>query len=309
MGRTIVVITHEPHVVSHARRRVEIRDGLIVADEPIGAAGMSAGDVLRSALRGLSANRLRSSLTMLGILIGVAAVILLVAVGNGSAVAIQERLQSLGTNTLTVSANSGPGAPAGPAVQRPEPDARGRRGARGRRRRPRRRQRLPVQSTSTTAAYGATSATVTVTGTVPKWFEATNSPIASGEAFDQSDVDDHARVAVLGSSTAEDLFADGSDPVGRTVSLGGVAYEVVGVLEEKDSNGPQDGNASVVAPLTAVRDTLAGYGPLSSITVQATSARDRDARAERDHGDPRPRARRDVVQPGDVPGPQRLAAA
>ena len=109
-GRTIVVITHEDHVVRHARRRVEMRDGLVIVGRARGGAGMTVADVMRSALRGLSANKLRSSLTMLGILIGVAAVILLVAVGNGSAVAIQDRLQALGTNTLTVSANSGPGA-------------------------------------------------------------------------------------------------------------------------------------------------------------------------------------------------------
>ncbi len=81
-----------------------MRDGLVIVDErPIGACRHERPtDVMRSALRGLSANKLRSSLTMLGILIGVAAVILLVAVGNGSAVAIQNRLQALGTNTLTV---------------------------------------------------------------------------------------------------------------------------------------------------------------------------------------------------------------
>ncbi len=233
---------------------------------------MTTADILRSALRGLSANRLRSALTMLGILIGVAAVILLVAVGNGSAVAIQDRLQALGTNTLTVSANAGFGAVGGQtrsnsqsltmevaealADKSSAPDVE---------------SVSPVQSTSSTVAYGATSESVSVTGTVPTWFTSTNKTAASGAFFAQQDVDDHARVVVLGSSTAEDLFP-GTDPLGEQVVIGGASWTVVGVLESSDSSGPTDSNALVVAPLTTVRDQLAGYGALSSITVQATSA-------------------------------------
>ena len=234
---------------------------------------MTGSDVLLSALRGLSANKLRSSLTMLGILIGVAAVILLVAVGNGSAVAIQKRLQALGTNTLTVSANAGPGAAGGASratgqsLTLPVAEALADKDLA-----PDVESVSPVQTASATVANGATSSTVTVTGTVPSWFVATNKTTTSGQSFDQAAVDDHRRVAVLGSSTAEDLFTDGTDPVGETVTIGGTSYEVVGVLAEVDSNGPQDSNATLIAPLTTVRDTLAGYGALSSITVQATSA-------------------------------------
>ncbi len=233
---------------------------------------MTGSDILLSALRGLSANKLRSSLTMLGILIGVAAVILLVAVGNGSAVAIQNRLAALGTNTLTVSGNSGFGAlggasrtnsqsltmPVAEALDDPiaAPDVA---------------SVSPVQSTSSTIAYDGTSVSVTVTGTVPTWFGATNTTLTSGSQLTTQQVDEHARVVVLGSSTAEDLFPDGG-AVGKKVTIGGTSYEVVGVLAKKDSNGPNDNNATAVAPLTTVRDNLAGYGALSSITVQARSA-------------------------------------
>ncbi len=233
---------------------------------------MTGSDILLSALRGLSANKLRSSLTMLGILIGVAAVILLVAVGNGSAVAIQNRLAALGTNTLTVSGSSGFGAlggasrtnsqsltmPVAEALDDPiaAPDVA---------------SVSPVQSTSSTIAYDGTSESVTVTGTVPTWFGATNTTLTSGSQLTTQQVDEHARVVVLGSSTAEDLFPDGG-AVGKKVTIGGTSYEVVGVLAKKDSNGPNDNNATAVAPLTTVRDNLAGYGALSSITVQARSA-------------------------------------
>ncbi len=206
---------------------------------------------------------------MLGILIGVSAVILLVAVGNGSAVAIQDRLQSLGTNTLTVSATGGQGGlgtrssaqsltlDVAAALDDPvtAPDVA---------------TVSPVQSASATIATVASSDTVTVTGTVPTWFTATNSPVGTGTAFTTADVDDHAKVAVIGATTADNLFPD-EDPLGQTLRVGGATYTVVGVLEQKDSNGPNDSNDVLVAPITTVRDTVAGYGPLSSITVQATS--------------------------------------
>ncbi len=237
---------------------------------------MSLSDILRSALHGLSANRMRSALTMLGILIGVASVILLIAVGNGSAVAVQNRLQALGTNTLTVSANSGPGSNAARSgsqsltlataealadpVQAPDVLS-----------------SSPVVSSSTTVANLDQSSTVTVTGTVPTWFTASNSPVGTGSPFTAADVADHAKVVVLGSSTASDLFPDTGNPVGQKVTIGGASWKVVGVLASKDSSGPFDANAAVVAPITSVRDTVTGYGALSSITVQATSSDSVDA--------------------------------
>lgn len=230
---------------------------------------MTPTDILRSALHGLRSNRLRSALTMLGILIGVGAVILLVAVGNGSSVAIQQRLASLGTNTLTVSANAGRGAMGtrsstqaltlqiAEALGDPQsaPDVL---------------TVSPVSSTSTTVVRGSTSATVTMTGTTPSWSAATNSPIARGSMFTEEQVDSHARVVVLGSTTAEDLFGT-EDPVGQRVVIGGSAWDVLGVLADKDSAGPTDANASVVAPLTTTRDRVTGYGGLTSITVQASA--------------------------------------
>ena len=236
---------------------------------------MNPGDIVLSALRGLSANKLRSGLTVLGILIGVAAVILLVAVGNGSSVAIQNRLQSLGTNTLTVSSTGGLGGlgnrtstqaltlatASALADKDTAPDVL---------------SVSPVQSTSTAVATTTQSSTISVTGTVPSWFTATNSPVAQGSAFTTQDVTDHAKVAVIGATTADNLFP-GEDPVGKKLLIGGSTFTVVGVLDTKDSNGPNDTNSVVVAPITTVRDTVAGYGGLSSITVQATSPSTVDA--------------------------------
>ncbi len=232
---------------------------------------MTLNDIMTSAFRGLWANRLRSALTMLGILIGVAAVIILVAVGNGSAVAIADRLQALGTNTLTVSANSGPNRSAGSSTNGQSLTLSVATALENKDAAPDVVSVSPVQSTSTTVAVGDTSSTVSVTGTNPSWFSATNKTTTAGHFFDDAAVDDHQLVVVLGSSTAEDLFP-GMSAVGETVSLGSATWTVVGVLAESDASGPTDSNALVVAPLSSVRDRLAGYAALSSITVQASGA-------------------------------------
>jgi putative ABC transport system permease protein len=231
---------------------------------------MRTFEVLRSALHGLTANKVRSSLTMLGILIGVAAVILLVAVGNGSKKAVEDQLSSLGSNTVTVSSTGGRGSGAQTSSAQTltldmvgvitdknlAPDVL---------------SVSPVQTTSATVSAGSTSSTVSVTGTTASWFEASNSPVETGAAFTEADDTSAHRVAVLGSTTADNLFPD-QDAVGQSVDIGGTTYSVVGVLAAKDANGPNDPNDVIVAPITTVRDSLAGYGGLSSIVVQATSA-------------------------------------
>jgi putative ABC transport system permease protein len=224
---------------------------------------MSIYEVLRFALRGLSANKLRSALTMLGILIGVAAVILLVAVGNGSAKAISDRIQALGTNTITVM-SAGRGGTTNTALTTAISDA------------------LvdptlapdvasvsPVVSASATVTYGGNDESVNqFVGTTPGWFAASNTPVAQGAAFTADDENQGRRVVVIGQTVAEDLFP-GVDPINKQVTVGGSLFTVVGVLAEKSSTGFQDANDTAVAPLSAVRQVLTGYGALNSILVEA----------------------------------------
>jgi putative ABC transport system permease protein len=222
-------------------------------------------EVIRFALRGLSANKLRSALTMLGILIGVAAVILLVAVGNGSAKAISDRISALGTNTITVmsagrggSSNTALTVPIADALVDPTlaPDVK---------------TVSPVVSTDATVTYGGNDEDVnSFVGTTPGWFAASNTPIATGSSFTQDDVNQGRRVVVIGQTVATDLFP-GVDPINKQVTVGGSLFTVVGVLAEKSSTGFQDSNDTAVAPLTAVRQVLAGYGSLTSILVEASS--------------------------------------
>ena len=160
---------------------------------------MNILETLRIGLAGITANKLRSGLTMLGILIGVAAVIVLVAVGNGSSKAVTDRIASLGSNTLTVRSGSfgfggGDGARTqykGLSVADAEallddvlaPDVS---------------SVSPVSTTSLTCTYDGTSYDTSITGTWPSYFEASNSAVAEGSYFDDADVNSSRRVAVIG---------------------------------------------------------------------------------------------------------------
>ena len=230
---------------------------------------MSIVETIRFALRGISANKLRSGLTVLGILIGVAAVILLVAVGNGSAQAVQQQIEGLGTNTLTVT--SGNVRQAGVQTQNlsltldmvnalndheAAPDVK---------------SASPVVSGSQDLVFDGTDHTVPeLVGTYPGYVSASNYTVASGSPFTMDDVTNGARVLLIGTTVDEALFP-GIDPVGQQVTVAGTLFTVVGVLGEKGGAGFNDPNDIAIAPVSAVQQALTGYGPLNQILIQATS--------------------------------------
>ena len=236
---------------------------------------MRAREVFRFALRGLKANKLRSGLTTLGILIGVGAVILLIAVGQGSGAAVQARISSLGSNLLTVTRQAGGFGRAAAtrtgtqsktsnltvadaqllASSEQDPDVS---------------VVAPVASTSATATFeGATTSINQMVGTYPAYLSISNDSIASGSSFTAEDVNQHRKVVVIGQTVVTNLFG-GIDPIGKTVQLGGVPYSVVGTLAAKGGASTfNDPDNIAIAPLTTVQDSLTGFGSLSEIAVQA----------------------------------------
>jgi putative ABC transport system permease protein len=202
---------------------------------------MTAAETLRIAWGGISANKLRSGLTVLGMTIGVASVIVLVAVGNGSKRQVQAGIQALGSNVLLVQAGGlrgGPGAFGGgsssgfaltqkdaAALQDPfdAPD---------------------VKSASPVVTAGSASLVAgsvsyspgSVIGSTPSYAQARDQDIATGEMFTTADVKHHRHVVVLGPTVVENLFGGGS-AVGQTVKIGGTAFTVIGVTKAKGSNG------------------------------------------------------------------------
>jgi putative ABC transport system permease protein len=234
---------------------------------------MSWLESVRIAVEGLLANRLRSALTTLGILIGVAAVILLVAVGNGASAAVQSSIEALGTNLLIVIPGSAAGAGGvqggigsantltlqdAQALQNPQlaPDVAA---------------AAPAINARVTAVYGAQNWTPSsFIGTTPSYFGIRNYTLAEGSYFTNQDVAAAHRVAVIGQTVATSLFGQ-SDPVGQTVLFNRIPFRIVGLLTPKGTNGATNVDDVVMAPITAVQDTLTGKAPAGTISVEATS--------------------------------------
>jgi putative ABC transport system permease protein len=234
----------------------------------------------RMALQGIAANRLRSALTMLGIMIGVGSVILLVAVGNGSSVAIQNNLDSLGTDTLTVFAGGGgffaaggrhPGAESqqitltaqdvrnvSKEVNDPDVSA----------------VSPIIQDDGVTASHaGSTWTASSFYGVYPSAAPIENDHVRAGRFISQADLEDHANVVVLGTTAVKSLFGRSSEnPIGAQVNFSGTTFTVIGVLKSKGSNGIQKLDTVAVIPATTMQDhytgTANGY---SEIVASATS--------------------------------------
>jgi putative ABC transport system permease protein len=240
---------------------------------------------IRIAVRGVATNRLRSSLTVLGITIGVAAVIILVAVGRGSAVSVQKRIESLGTNTLTIFAGGGFG-PGGGGARTSRTGTSSRfaslttkdvKALQDKQLAPDLASVSPVANASVTATFnGATYQPSSFFGSTPSIFGARDYEIAGGFFFTDEEERSHDRVVVLGQTVVANLFA-GQDALGQTIKLNGVNFRVVGVLASKGSNGFQDQDDVAIAPLSTVQDTLSGGTSVSQIVVQAASSKVVDA--------------------------------
>jgi putative ABC transport system permease protein len=230
------------------------------------------------ALRGIAANRMRSALTVLGVTIGVAAVIVLVAVGRGSAVDVQNRIASLGTNVLTVMPGGGFGFGPGGATRTgtsssfQELTDKDVKALQDETVAPSIKSVSPIVNAQVTATYdGATHDVGQFFGSTPSVAEARNYEVASGRFFTADEVNAHERVTVIGQTVATNLFGS-QDPLDQTVKLNGSSYRIIGVLESKGTNGIQDQDDVAIAPITAVRDTAAGGSSISQIVVQATGS-------------------------------------
>jgi putative ABC transport system permease protein len=231
-------------------------------------------ETLRIAWGGITANKLRSGLTILGMTIGVASVIILIAVGNGSSKAVQSSIDSLGTNVLVVMGSGGfrggARASAATSISLTKADAEA---LQSKSLAPDVKSASPVvDAPDVKMVFGNTSfEPSSFVGTTPSYLAAHSYKLAEGASFTAEDVAKHQRVAVIGQTVLEELFS-GQSVVGQNIKVNGSNFEVVGVLAPKGSNGITNEDDVVMAPLTTVQDALSGPGPIDSITVEASSA-------------------------------------
>ncbi|HUH81633.1 MAG TPA: ABC transporter permease [Solirubrobacteraceae bacterium] len=240
---------------------------------------MIGRETLHIAWGGITAHKLRSGLTILGMTIGVASVIVLIAVGNGSSKEVQSQIQSLGTNVLVVQGSGGlrrfAGASTGTSISLTKADAQA---LQDPSLAPDVKTASPVVNASNvTLVSGATSyEPSSFIGTTPSYLTAHSYKLAEGSSFTAEDVAQRRRVAVIGQEVVAELFGGGS-AVGQTMKVNGSNYEVVGVLAKKGTNGTTNEDSVVMAPITTVQDAITGVGAIDSITVQAKSESDLNA--------------------------------
>jgi len=237
---------------------------------------MNWRDVLHTATDAVRSHRLRSALTMLGILIGITAVVLTVGIGQGARAQVQDDINALGTNLLVISPGSSTSSAGvrggfGSSSTLTDQDAES---LRSKSAAPDIAAVAPVSNTTGSLVNGTDNWTTTITGTTPSWAYARSRKVASGRFITAEDQRQARAVVVLGSDTASELFA-GRDPVGESVSYNGVKLEVIGVLEPLSSSEQTSSNDLAVVPLRAYQQRLIGgtnRNSISSIYVKADSS-------------------------------------
>jgi putative ABC transport system permease protein len=248
-------------------------------------------ETLRTGLNGIRSHRLRSGLTVLGILIGIAAVILTVGLGEGAQAQVSSEITSLGTNLLTVSPGSSTSSTGirggfGSASTLTSADATA---LSSKVVAPDIKAVAPTTSSSETLLAGTTNWSTTVVGSTPSWLTVRGRTVAQGRFLDNQDIQDHEAVVVLGSTTASELFSR-QDPVGQTVDVSGVPMSVVGVLTSVGSSSSStttDQDDQAIVPITTAAERIFGgttRNSVSSIIIEARSSSDLTAAyQEADH--------------------------
>src|SRR5690606_22277486 len=283
----VIIITHDPSLAEQADRVVEFREGKVIGDRVLVAQQKTEGsnsklrdlfmsrrvasplagvsEAIRMALRSLTANTFRTFLTLLGIVIGVASVVAMLAIGEGAQREIVDRISAVGTNMLNVQARRPDGqrgpAPSTLTFEDADAIAEGVPNVLG---------TLPEIQGSYTVRYGRQDYQSTVTSTSANMPEIRNWPLAQGVFFTREDSDRYTAVAVLGATVAEEMFPNGGNPLGEYILIRNVPFQVIGVLTRKGGSsgfGGNDQDDAVFVPLKTGALRLAGQQHVRSIQV------------------------------------------
>ena len=287
-GMTVVIVTHEDDVARHARRRIEMRDGEIQSDSGRGAQATNAAVApsaptgsdrrsrlreflqhVRHGLRALAANKVRTGLSMLGVLIGVAAVVAMLALGRGAQDAVERQLSSLGSNLLVLRTGAvrvGGVAQEAGATTRLEVDdvtAIVDRVAGVR-------QAGPAVWGRVRATFGNKNWNTQITGAGVAYAQMRAAEPTIGRFFTEAENRNRVRVALVGLTLVRELFG-GENPVGQTIKLNRISFTVIGVLPEKGSNSWRDQDDLIVVPVLTAMYRLLGKTYLDYIDIEAAS--------------------------------------
>ncbi|HDL7349586.1 TPA: MacB family efflux pump subunit [Yersinia enterocolitica] len=288
-GHTVVIVTHDMSIAEHAQRIIELRDGEVIADRQMPQPELPAKictietpdiahkpplaswkaqrdrlqEAFKMALLAMSAQRLRTLLTMLGIIIGIASVVSVVALGKGSQQQVLANINSMGTSTLEIFPGKDFGDMRSAAIhtlRATDADALAQQGYIH--------SVTPTVSTSTTLRYGNKSVSGTVNGVGEQYFLVRGYTLAQGMAFNRTSVDNLMQEAVIDENTRDKLFPNGENPLGKVILLGSLPCRVIGVAAKKQSGFGSDENLNVWIPYTTAMKRMLGQSYLKSITVR-----------------------------------------
>ena len=292
-GHTVIIVTHDMSVAEHCERVTEIRDGEIIRDRKgkgqgevaqqalppatlhkgggVGEIVDSFQEALAMALLAMNAHRLRTFLTMLGIIIGIASVVCVVALGEGSRQKVLQQIASIGTNTLQIMPGSGFGDRRSAAIRTlvvADADALAKLSYVD--------SVTPTVTTNVTARYGSVEASATVNGVGTQYARVRGLEMAEGAFFDDQAVATYAQNAIIDQNTLKTFFPNGDDPLGKVLILGAVPVRIVGVASDaggQSFGGNQDA-LNIYLPYTAVNARMLGTTNLRSITVRVADTTD-----------------------------------
>jgi len=286
-GRTIILITHAENIAQHAERIVRLQDGRVIEDTGAVATdsaatedskrelsnrvsfAASAQEALVTAWRSLRVNLFRTSLTLLGIIIGVAAVVAMLAVGEGSRQKVLDRISSFGTNLMLIRPGAAGVRNSGDIATLVPEDAEAIKAL------PNIETALPERNGRATARFGNIDYQTSTQGTGAAFPSARDWPVAEGVFFNDEDVKHYAAVAVLGKTVATTLFPDGRDPVGKYILMKNVPFLVIGVMSEKGASPfGSDQDDVIFVPITTGLVRIFGKNYLSSITIKVADTID-----------------------------------
>ncbi|MDC0609435.1 MacB family efflux pump subunit [Vibrio sp.] len=280
-GHTIILVTHDMNVAQYADRIIEIKDGEIISDTQKSDTS-DAGNTLpekttekkswlgldryaeafKMALLAMSSHRLRTFLTMLGIIIGIASVVSVVALGEGSRQAILKNIQSMGTNTIDIMPGTGFGDRRSGRVKTlvaTDADAI---------------SNLmfvdsvtPAISSSVTLRYTNHAVTTTVKGVGTQYFRVEGYKLANGQAWDDDSADQLAQLAVIDDNTKTELFRN-TNPIGKVIFLDNLPVRIIGVTEPKESAFGNSDSLNVWVPYQTVAHRMLGQDTVDKITVR-----------------------------------------
>jgi len=297
-GKTIVIVTHENEIAAQAKRIITMRDGQIISDKTVSVetarsevflsgsenlvkdilsksgnalkGGMEFFDYLKQAVTAMFAHKMRAFLSILGILIGVAAVIAMLAIGQGAKESIEKQLASLGSNLLVVrpgaSSTGGVSMEAGTTTRLTLDDVTAIEKLKNYVK-----SASPAVTNRAQVVYGNKNWNTQVQGVGVSYAQLRSSVPTIGRFFTEEEVRMRDKVALVGNTVLKEIFGN-TNPVGKTIKINQINFRVIGILPVKGTTGPQDQDDMVLIPITTAMYRLMGKQYIDSIYVEVKNA-------------------------------------